>query len=512
MDSIAANGAIFGLFRYISPVMKKITGFLLACIFLAPAYSQVYTKDALKQHINSIAALEKMKGASFGFYAKFADTGEEIAGYNQDLGLTPASSQKAITTATALLKLGAGYRYKTPLQYTGRIDSTRRILYGNLVIKGSGDPTLGSEKFQETKPARFLEYVLNVLQKAGIQKIEGHVICDESAFESAMAVATWQWSDVGNYYGAGPGAVNWRDNMFYLYFNSPSTPGDTCVIIKTVPAFPGVRLLSEVKAGKKYSGDNAYIFGSEYTALRYVRGTIPPGETMFSIKGSLPDPSLLLAEELVQYLTGSGIKVSGIATTTRLLDYSGDTIASERVLLGEWASPALSSIITQTNVPSNNLFAEALHKTIGLKTTSFGSNYDGNDAVQSFWSKKGIGPGGFIIADGSGLSRCNAIAAKNLCEMMYQMTKEKSYETFYSSLPVAGQSGTLKSVGKGTRLEGNLHAKSGSMTKVRAYTGYMTNPSGRTIVFSMIFNNFLMTNKEIKDTMEQLMVNLSNVQ
>jgi len=498
-------------------ILVRKTGLLLFFVAGLSAGISAQTvggKQSLINYLNTLQQQDGFGGAGIGICVKYADNGETIAELNPTLALVPASTQKLVTTAAAMLTLGESFRFKTELQFDGTFDATTGSLNGNIYIRGGGDPTLGSDKFESTAIAKLLSALLAKLQEAGVKSINGQIIGDDSIFEQSMAPASWNWGDLGNYYGAGACGLTILDNLFYIHFRSGTEAGDSTWVVNTEPAIPGMFLCNEVICGKKYSGDNAYIFGSEYNYQRYIRGTIPPGESDFTVKGSIPDPAYYAAFVLDEYLRGNGISISEQPTSVRLLKESKQRITpvENRVVLGDIKSPVLSAIVKQINVYSNNLYAEHLHKMMAYKLYGTGSNTNGNDAIQKFWVKKGLDAEQLFVADGSGLSRNNAISARNLTQLLVLLTKEPCFESFYNSLPVAGKTGTLRSIGKGTVLENNLHAKSGSMGRVRSYAGYVKNSKGREIAFSMIFNNFTGDSKEIREVCELLMLKIAAVE
>lgn len=498
-------------------MFKSILQPALLFLLLLPSValqSQTTTgKQALINYLNSLSRQDGFGGAGISVSIKYADNGETIAELNPNLALSPASTQKLVTTAAAMVTLGEGFRFKTTLESDGVYDAENGVLNGNLYIRGGGDPTLGSEKFSSTKIDKLLAAILATMQEKGVKKINGSIIGDDAVFERSMAPAAWNWGDLGNYYGAGACGLSILDNMFYIHFRTGASPGDSTWVVRCEPEIPGLVMFNEVRCGKKNSGDDAYIFGSEYTYLRYVRGSIPPGETDFTVKGSIPDPVFMAAHLLDEHLRKNGIEISEKPTTTRVMRENNlavnDTLRTE---LGEIKSPTLKSIVEQTNIYSNNLYAEHLHKAVAYRLYGLGSNTNGNDAIQKFWSKKGLNSDQLFVADGSGLSRNNAISANNMTQLLIIMTKESCFNSFYESLPVAGKNGTLRSIGKGTIIENNLHAKSGSMNRIRSYAGYVKNKKGREIAFSMIFNNFNVNNTEIKKVCEALMIKIAEAE
>ena len=171
----------------------------------------------------------------------------------------------------------------------------------------------------------------------------------------------------------------------------------------------------------------------------------------------------------------------------------------------------MSSIVYWTNLISNNLYAEHLLKHIGVEKYHNGSVFSGTAAVNDYWTSKGVDMQGFNMNDGSGLSRANAISAKQLVEILTYMKKSSKYfDTFYSSLPNAGKTGTLKSYGKGTKIYNNLRAKSGTMTRVKSFTGYVKSADGKDLVFAIIANNYTCTTSQIGRKLEKLMISLGD--
>jgi D-alanyl-D-alanine carboxypeptidase/D-alanyl-D-alanine-endopeptidase (penicillin-binding protein 4) len=436
-----------------------------------------------------------------------------IAEYNSGLALVPASTHKILTTAAALALLGWDFKYETRLEYDGKLDSIAGILHGNLYIKGSGDPTLNSETFKKKSDTIPLtDQWAKIIKAKGIKKIEGAVIADASAFDDETIPSTWIWGDMGNYYGAGASGLNFSDNKFSLYYKSGSKKGDTAIITKISPNIPGMKILSNVKTGLYL--DNAFIYGAPYDELRYVKGTVPANKKDYEVEGSMPDPSLFCAESLDSSLKKIGVMIDKEPTTLRRQKAEGRRQKAEaRKIIYTQTSHTLDKIIYQTNIQSNNLFAETILKTIAWKKTNLGSEQTGIDIVQNYWKQKGIDLKGSYMADGCGLSRFNAINTRQLSEILRTVTLDSAvYKKFYESLPVAGKSGSLGKLCKGTLAENNIHAKSGYMTRIRSYAGYATSKKGKLLCFAIIINNYDCSPAQMKDKLEELMIAIAEIE
>lgn len=434
-----------------------------------------------------------------------ARTGQKLAGFRSEQSAAPASSLKVLTTSTALAVLGVNYTFRTELQCDGDIDADG-VLRGNLIIRGSGDPTLGSPQMEGVPGLDALMERLGVaVQQKGIRRITGYIIADASCFNTEVSGASWQWIDMGNYYGAGAWGLNIHENMYYLRFRQTDQVGETPDIALVEPDIPELVFNNEVSSAPAGTGDNAYIYGAPFTGERYVRGTIPVGRGTFSIKGSMPDPPLTAARYLNQRLKEVGIVCEKGPGTLLELSRNGLKTGTRRQLYAYY-SPSLAEIVKRTNLQSVNLYCEAMLRAIGLARKQQGSPDTGLEVIRDYWRNKGLDMSGVFLEDGSGLSPHNAVNSHFMAALMSKIYQDKAlYEVINASLPVAGKSGGLKSMLNGTSAEGKLRAKTGTLNRVRSFTGYAPDRNGKLIAFSIIVNNYTGSGSAIRDKMEKLM-------
>lgn len=471
----------------------------------SPTASLANPSSELAQAVEALAQDPVLKNGFLAFSLKQAERGQEVYAYQADKTLNVASCMKAITTATALAELGADFQFKTRLEYDGKLE--KGTLQGNLYIRGGGDPSLGSDRILKQNLNQVLTRWVQKIKQAGIQKITGKLLADESAFFGDITPQGWVWGDMGNYFGAPASAINVLDNSYELYFQPGRKIGDPTRIIRTQPEIPEIQFVNEVKTAAVGSGDQASISGAPYDPVRYVSGTIPLGG-VFKIKGSLPDPALWLAQHFRQLLINQGISVQGEASTVQKQALAGSSISNQRTPIYQHLSPPLSTLIRFTNLYSINLYAEAILKAIGQKGEREASTLAGAKAVQAYWQDQGLDVAGFYMQDGSGLSRANGITADQLSEIFYLCRQKPFFQEFYNSLPIAGISGTMYSVAAGTRAQNNLRAKTGYMTRVLAYVGYFKNTKGELMCFSLIANEYNCSYTEIKKKLGDLMVKM----
>ncbi len=489
------------------------------CLFLvlapcahAQAGDPVVDSKGVRLELNRIKALPGMKNGQFGFAMYDVATGTLLEKERADESLLPASTMKTVTSAAAMDILGADYKFKTLLEYDGTIENG--VLKGNVILKGGGDPSLGSDRYQwGTDRASLLTIWVKKLREKGVTRIEGDIIADASIFEDALTPSTWVWSDIGNYYGAGACGLSFNENSYDVLFVPGKSVGSKAAFVGTRPPMPDIKFVNEMKTGSASSGDNGFVYGAQYTFLRTLRGTVPMGDT-FVIKGSIPDPALFAAQSLRSALLADSIGVTGLATTHRILAAEGKSLSASRTTLYTHQSPPLKDIVYWLNKKSINLYAEHLVKMIGYTMLKDGSTEGGTKAIVEYWKGKGIPVDGLHMMDGSGLSRYNGITPNQLASILRSNASQPWFQDFFGSLPIAGIAscpGTLKNMCKGTAAEGNVWAKSGYISRVRTYAGYVETQSGRRLCFAMMANNYTCTNAQAKDFLEGLMVKMAEI-
>ena len=483
--------------------------FILSFLFIAGFIPKENQRRSVKKALEEFSGDQALKNASWGFYALDTHTGKEIISHNPDLALIPASAQKAITTLTALSLLGDDYRYQTLLQYNGSIENA--TLKGNLYILGSGDPTLGSPLMDDSlKLENIFNQWLQDLKASGIQRIEGAIIADGSAFDDHMIPPKWMWEDIGNYYGAGAHALTVHENKYTVFFNPGRGEGEKATVAGTNPVVPGMSFHNDVTTGPRGSGDRVYIYGSPYSPERWLTGTVPLGESNFPVRGSMPDPGLFLARSLHGFLGENRIVTSGEIFTHRTAPE--ELLASSRITISRWLSPPLSEITARTNFNSVNTYAENLLKTLGKTMGEGGTFQAGSKVVSQFWEEAGIDLQGMRMHDGSGLSAFNTITVKQLTEMLHFASRDENlYNNLVKGFPVAAESGSLARMFSSTSSAGVLSAKSGFLGNVRSYTGYTRCSEGNLIAFTIIVNNYSGTPLEMRRKMEKVMDALTGI-
>jgi serine-type D-Ala-D-Ala carboxypeptidase/endopeptidase (penicillin-binding protein 4) len=473
---------------------------LILILFPALVFSQT-----IEQIVDTWKTDKVLANATFAFCVLDAETGNVVKEYNSHIAVIPASTLKVVTTGAALGTLGKFYRYDTRIYFTGNFDKTSGVLNGDIIIRGSGDPTLNSELFKLKKDTGDVtDRWAEVLVQKGLKEVKGHIIADASCYEQRIP-ANWIWGDISNYFGVAPCGLSFNDNLYSIVFESKE-PGSKAKIIDVKPHYKNITLEHEddVKAAGKE--DDAYVTGDPFGAKKKVKGTIPPNKSALEVRAALPDPALLCAEFLETSLNNLGVKTPSNCATSSY-GCENPEVKKEKTLMHSHYSPALEKIVYYTNLTSNNLFCETMLQTMGK-----GSTYSGIEKAKDYWKGKGLDVSELYMVDGNGLSRANTVTTHFEASLLQKMYHDSLlYKPFYNSLPQAGLSGSMKNLGKGTFIEKNMHAKTGYISRARGYCGYVKTKAGKDLTFSVLFNNYNCNPSEMKQKIEVFLVALADL-
>lgn len=422
-------------------------------------------------------------------------TGEVIDEYRSEKVVPPASVMKLLTTAACLEIMGPGFRFPTILEYTGSIEDG--VLHGNLYIRGGCDPSLG----WEGKNA-FLYKWVKVVRAAGIKRIEGAVIADMTMLDGEAQNPGWLCEDAGNYYAPGIFSLNYYGNTMNIVLKS-GEPGTVATVLKTEPQVEDIRFINRVRCDR-IQYDGAFVSGLPYSCERYLTGAVPSNLGQFGVKGDLPNPGLLLARHFTNRLREQGVEVA--KEPTYLPDYY--PLLPHRNELYIHYSDSLAELIKETNVNSNNLYAESLFRYLGARYTLPGTIHNSQEILRDYWRRRGVSVQNAIIKDGCGLAPQDAVSAKAFVQLLTIMYRSKNAEAWINSLPVSGETGTLTTLCPKTPLEGRIHAKSGTIAGTKNFAGYIDMPNGDTWVFAILINSAPGKAKKIQNVIQQYLLDV----
>lgn len=483
-----------------SRVLRVLISLLVICGFPAriPAAVQTTTEAAR-------LAFDKAgyQTATIGIAILDAKSSELLFEQNARKSLLPASCMKVITTICAMHYLGPDARFQTRLYARG--STLAGSLDADLVVLGGGDPTFGSNRVDgSATSATILQSWLKAIKAAGIHTVKGSVISDSSYFPPDPIPGTWEWEDIGNYYGAGPNGLNFRDNFFDLILRPGIAIGDPARFVGVEPQLPhDIHWEIDVLTSGAKSGDQADVYSSPGSRFYRVAGTIPVGGEMH-VKATLHDPGLTFAKLLMDYLTSSGIAVAGeprnVAVRTRE--------SATSTCLATVQSPPIRDIVRVLNKQSFNLYAEVLLMQIGAAA----GGWSRNEAIErelGYLRLLQLPLDGFHIKDGSGLSRGDNITALAVATLCQRVQREPWFADWLNSLPVLGVDGDLRDRGKGTLLSGKVRAKSGLINRVRGLCGFLEANSGRKLIFAIHLNGYENTWNEVDQDIDHFLSNVA---
>ena len=474
---------------------------LLSFFNLHFSIASAQNTEELQKAVNDLIGESGMKHASLSICIYSMESKKQVYAFNSQQSMTPASLTKLFTTAAGFDKLGSDFRFKTTLGYSGNIDKNG-TLHGDLYIIGGGDPVLGSYRYAQTVPDTLFATWTRAVAAAGIKAIDGRVQYDASIFDNQPLHDNWPWGDVGNYYGSGACGLNFHENMFFIYFTPGTRLGFPATVARTEPTGLSLRIINNVSTGAANSGDNVIVYGDPSSTIRSCAGTMPINDKDFSVRASMPKPSQACADLFTAYMRRNKIQVSGAATEAISLPSNLNKIL-------DYTSPTYYVIAQYTNITSNNTYAEAIHRYLGYASAGKGTSNNGMKAVSDFISKLNLESSGVLLEDGSGLSTHNRMTTDFVCRFLLEMKGTSYYKDFVNTLALAGENGTVKNILSKLPSDTKVRVKTGSMTGVRNYAGYIVRPDGEKYCFAIIANNFEYTGSQMRQKLEKIIYKIA---
>lgn len=455
----------------------------------------------LQEELRDIFADPAFEHAHWGVMVQSLETGQILFRHNSRKLFMPASNNKLVTAAVALSRLGPDYRFRTRVAARGAVgpDGT---LQGDLVVVGGGDPSI-SERFFDDDPTAPFRAWADSLKAHGVRRIQGDLVGDDDLYDDVHLGPGWAWDYLDAYYAAEIGALLYNEGAVTYRI----APGDTVGAAARIDTLPPTRYLDldiGVLTVADSTGNRIWAEREPFSNRGRISGTIWIGADTVTRYLAPHDPTLFFLTGLEEVLEAEGIEVDGVVvdadddTVSRSSDPSpavtdgGLTARSSDSLttLFVFESPTLAAIVDPFLKRSQNQIGEMLLRHLGAVSVDTGSVAAGRRVVQATLSDWGIPESLYIYVDGSGLSRYNYQSPESLVRLLRVMARRPEFEVFYDALPIAGVDGTLRRRMRGTRAEGNVRAKTGSISNSRALSGYVTTLDGERLIFSMIANNF----------------------
>jgi D-alanyl-D-alanine carboxypeptidase/D-alanyl-D-alanine-endopeptidase (penicillin-binding protein 4) len=459
--------------RAVSTFWLRAAGVLLGagvCIAARPGRANDEA-DALRDGLQRALTANKPSGVELSAHVVDLASGRTLFEYNADRPLTPASVMKLVVSAAALDQLGAGYRYRTTLAM-GRRD---------LLLVGSGDPTLGDEKLcarRGQKPTALLSSWADALAAAGVRTVPGKLIIDDSIFDETHVHPGWPADQYQEWYEAPIGGLNFAANCFEI---AAEPRGDGPPALSTIPPNGLVQIVNKARSGGK---GTLVARRARETMQAVVSGNCSAPTRLGPIAAT--DPGMFFAASLRSALAARGIEIEGPIVRQRVVGRDG-TLPAEFRVIAMHESP-LADAVARACTDSLGMMAEAMLKTLGATSGQPGSWPNGAAVVARFLRQLGVSDDSFTIDDGSGLSRRNRLSARAVTTVLAYMNRSAGGELLRESLALSGVSGTLRKRLGGPETKGRIRAKTGYIASVRTLAGYVEARDGRRLAFAILYN------------------------
>jgi len=439
---------------------------------VSPAVSRLSTR------LDSVFASPDFARAAWGVVVRSLQTGQVLYSRNAERLFMPASSQKILTGALALARLGPAFRWVTPVLAAGARHGD--TLSGDLVVAGRGDPTISQHAAGGDDPLAPLRPWADSLRARGIRVIDGAVVGDGSWFPDPPLGQGWMWDDLADSYSAPVGALEFNEGFAVLEAAPGARAGDS-LRLRLLPAGAPLRVASTATTAPADTAVNTLgatrALASDSVALW---GRLSAGHAPVRFEISVGDPAGYFAAALTQVLREAGIVVT---FRPRGHPPAADTLFT-------WRSLRLDSTLKLLEKPSQNQIAEALLRTVGGVVKGTASLDSGRSALRETLRGWGVGDDAWVYADASGLSRYNYVAPEAIASVLAGIAHDSAFAAFYDALPVAGVDGTLELRLRGTAAQGNVRAKTGAIANVRTMSGYVTTRDGERLLFVLMANHF----------------------
>lgn len=471
--------------------------------------STTRTTAELNTRITEVLNRAELAQAMVGIKVVSLETGRVLFEQNSNKLLRPASNMKLYTVAAALDRLSADYRFVTSVYAREKPDKDG-VIKGDLIIYGRGDPSL-SFRFNSGDYFKGIKDLADRIAAAGVRKVRGDLVGDESYFTGPAYGSGWAWEDLQWWYGAEVSALTVNDNFINLSIK-PGLKVGAAAIVTTNPPDPLLTINNRVTTTPKGILQELTVYRELASDVLELTGSMPIDAPGYSGRLAVSRPAMLFSYLLRSALAERGVTISGKTRTVNAL--TGDSMVPRPAMnlvapvsaptppqvteVARLESVPLSTIAAQTLKPSQNLYTELILRTLGTvvpqKSPSPNpvriSETAGLEVVKTFLKEAGVNPLPLSLTDGSGLSRNDMITPEATVQLLTYMHRHARAIPFREALPIAGVDGTLRNRMKATQAENNLRAKTGTLSSASSLSGYVTSAGGEDLVFSIIVNNY----------------------
>ncbi len=463
---------------------------------------------ALRQFVDSLVSQPAFRNAHFGVLIVDPTNGDTLYSRNAGKLFMPASNQKLITGAVALARLGPDYRFRTEVATVTSVRDAPALLgstlRGDLVVTGFGDPTV-SDHAQGDAMAP-LHAIADSLLAHGVRRINGRVLAGADNLPGPSLGFGWAWDDLNYPYSAGVDELYFNEGFTRIIVHAGAQAGAPARAT-TLPArsFPSVTLDVTTVARGTMGRPDLDVETAPDGLGAVVTGTIAAGDSAV-LELTFRDQTAAYLAALNEALADRGIRVDGRGTVP-----PDSVIARVGSPMFVVLSPPLRDIMPLLQKPSQNQIAELMLRALGRELAGSGSADSGRAVVERQLLAWGAQPDGFVIRDGSGLSRHDYLSPETIIHVLDVMTRDPSFQIYYDALPIAGVDGTIENRMRGTPAQGNVHAKTGFIDRARSLSGYVTTANGKRLLFSVLANNWTTSVREVEAVQDAIAARLAGM-
>lgn len=461
------------------------------------------TVPGIPERIQALLERPAALRTSWGILVRNLDTGTTVYERNAEKLFVPASNVKLFATAIALQRLGADYTFTTAVVAEGSVDD-EGTLTGDLRLIGGGDPNFSSRVLPYRKKEEYaadrlrpVRRLARQIQEAGIRRVTGDLIGDDSRYVWQPYAQGWSYADTLQSYGSPASALVFNDNIIDVHV-TPGSVGATARM-RVVPDLPFFQFTNRsVTVSGRHVERRLSFRRGEFADELVLTGQVPSRSRGRSFQLAARDPARYAATALRAALEDLGVAIEGAVTSKHLFPDGLRSLRSlpkadaknARDAVAEVTSVNVAEAIRVVNKDSVNLHAEMLLREVALQESGVGSQEAAIASMRRFLAEIGIRSGEFFLRDGSGLSRHNLLAPRGTVRLLEYMWRSDDRGAYLNSLPVAAHDGTLDWRFKQAATRGRIRAKTGSMSHVLALSGYAEGAAGETLAFAIFANNF----------------------
>jgi len=451
-------------------------------VFTSPAFASEAEEEtpsfSLDHVLGKMMYDSSLSRTDYGVQVVNVLTGEEVFARNADEALVPASVMKVLTGAVALRELGPGYKFSTYLSTDAELDG-EGTLTGDLYVQGFGDPTLVTEDVWR---------LVYDLWLAGVKRIDGNVIYDDSFFDRERLIDGWRKEvDLANgpAYFAPLGALSVNFNTACLVVAPGGTAGEEGKVSLEAPS-RSVQVISRVKTGPRRSRPNLSVMRSNKGGGKVefkVSGTMPVGAVPSRLYRTIIDPLDQFMSVFSGHLKDRGVDVVG--------DHIQGRAGEGLRIMARKESAGLPVVLNRMNKNSSNFVAEHVLKAVGAEVFGApGTTEKGLRVIAEYLESLGADPDEFHLVNGSGLSRDIALRPSHINSVMIDMAADRTLgPEFTASLAIGGIDGTLWTRFRGDGIEGRVRGKTGSLNHVHGLAAYVDGGDGELYAFTFLVND-----------------------